>query len=234
MRRKRYDFLDLILNGLIVLTTAWAVLMYFIGKPDILGSHDVACFKYFTTDSNILSALASLLYLIFRWRSRRTPEKAMPSWLAVFKFIGTVAASITLLTVVLFLAPMSAVRGHGFRSVLLFFTGNVFVLHLSTPVLSLLSTLLLEPDTVITRRQAVWGLLPTAAYSMLYLTMVVLLKQWNDWYGFTFGGRYELVPVVMAVMLLFSLGVSLAEQHLKSKASRIMNAHRAGTEGSHV
>lgn len=207
--------LDLLMNLVIVLTTAWAVLEYFIGEPDILGSHDVQCFKYFTTDSNILAALGSMAYLIDRFAHRGAASHETPKWLAVFKFVGTVAASITLLTVLFFLAPMGAVKGKGFATVLLFFTGNVFVLHLSTPVLAIVSTLLLEKTPPITRRQAVWGMTPTAVYGVVYLTMVVLLKRWDDWYGFTFGGRYALVPVVMAVMLLFSLGVAMVERRVR-------------------
>ena len=207
--------IDLVMNVLIVLTTAWAVLMYFIGEPDILGSHDIQCFKYFTTDSNILAALGSLFYLSFRFLHRDDPSRTPPHWLALFKFIGTVAASITLLTVVFFLAPMGAIRGKGLHTVLLFFSGNVFVLHLSTPVLSILSTLFLEKDPPLTRKQALWGTLPTTVYALVYLTMVVLLKQWDDWYGFTFGGQYQFVPVVMIVMFLFSLGLSLAERRIR-------------------
>lgn len=213
--KHKQQLIDLLLNGLIVLTTAWAVLMYFIGEPDILGSHDVQCFKYFTTDSNILAALGSLLYLGFRFLHRDDPSRTPPQWLTLFKFVGTVAASITLLTVVFFLAPMGAVRGKGLPTVLLFFTGNVFVLHLSTPVLSILSTLFLEKDAPLTRKHALWGTLPTTVYGLVYLTMVVLLQQWDDWYGFTFGGQYQFVPVVMIVMFLFSLGLSLAERRIK-------------------
>lgn len=204
----RRDALDLLLNAAIVLTTGWAVLMYFIGEPDILGSHDVQCFKYFTTDSNILAALGSLAWLVFRWRTKEEPQRRPPTWLVLLKFVGTVAASVTLLTVVFFLAPMAAVRGKGLATVLLFFTGNVFVLHLSTPVLAIVSTLLLEKEPPMTPRQALWGTLPTTVYGIVYLTMVVLLRRWDDWYGFTFGGQYQYVPVVMIVMFLFSWGLS--------------------------
>lgn len=205
---------DDIVNLTIVVTTIWAVVMYFIGEPDLLGSHDIQCFKYFTTDSNILAAMGSLLFLSFRFL--RGKENPPPRWLTVFKFMGTVAATVTLLTVVFFLAPVAAVRGKGMQTVLLFFKGNVFVLHFSTPVLAILSTLLLEKDAAITWKQALWGTVPTTVYGLIYLIMVVFLKQWNDWYGFTFGGQFQFVPVVMIVMFLFSLGLSMAEQKIQN------------------
>lgn len=116
---------DLFLNLVIVLTTAGAVLSYFIGGPDVLGSQGVMCFRYFTTDSNILAAVASLLWLIFRLSGRKVPA---------------------------------------------------------------------------------WGVVPTAVYGVVYLVMVVFVKRWTDWYGFTFGGKNEVIPSVMAVMLAFAWG----------------------------
>lgn len=207
--------MDRFVNIVIVLSTSWAVLMYFIGEPDILGSHDVQCFKYFTTDSNILAAMGSLLYLICGPSHSEKLKRPVPQWVSVFKFVGTVAASITLLTVVFFLVPLGIIRSGGFGSVPLFFKGNVFVLHLSTPVLAIISTLFLETDDTITKKQALWGVAPSAVYGLVYLTMVVFLKQWNDWYGFTFGGKYQYIPMVMLVMFLFCLGISLAEWRLK-------------------
>lgn len=207
--------LDRFVNFVIVLSTSWAVLMYFIGEPDILGSHDVQCFKYFTTDSNILAALGSLIYLLYSLSGQETSKRPVPQWVSVFKFVGTVAATITLLTVVFFLVPMGILRSKGFGSIPLFFKGNVFVLHLSTPVLAIISTLLLETDDTITKKQALWGVAPSAVYGLVYLVMVVFVKRWNDWYGFTFGGKYQYIPVVMLVMFLFCLGISLTECRLK-------------------
>lgn len=218
MKKKNYDF---ILNIMIVLTTFWAVLMYFIGPPDILGSHDIQCFKYFTTDSNILAAAGSFLYLIYSMKDSKNPGDKIPKWVTILKFVGTVAASITLLTVVCFLAPVAGFRGKGLQTVLLFFKGNVLVLHLTTPVLSIISTLFLERKEKITAKEAAFGMLPTVIYSFVYLFMVVIIQQWDDWYGFTFGGRYALVPIVMLIMFSFSFGLSQIERKIKNIRSQI-------------
>lgn len=214
--RRTLDRVDLLLNLLIVTSTLWAVVYYFYSGPDILGSVGAQCFKYFTTDSNVLALLSSLLYLVFRFTKKKDPEARIPQWLTVFKFVSTVAVSITLLTVVFFLAPMGAMRGNGWTTVMRFFTGNVLVLHLTTPVLAIISTLFLEKETI-TRAQALLGVLPSTVYGAVYLLMVVVLKRWNDWYGFTFGGRLYLVPVVAVVMLLFAAVLSLAERRIKNR-----------------
>lgn len=206
---------DLFLNLVIVLTTAGAVLSYFIGGPDVLGSQGVMCFRYFTTDSNILAAVASLLWLIFRLSGRK-----VPAWITVLKFTGTVAVSITFLVVVFFLAPMGVLGGGGFQTVLMYFSGAVFVLHFTTPVLSFISTVLLEKEPALSRLQAAWGVVPTVVYGVVYLVMVVFVKRWTDWYGFTFGGHNEVIPAVMTVMLAFSLGLSLLERRIRKREDR--------------
>lgn len=210
-KNKTRDRLDLLLNLVIVVTTAWAVAMYFFGEPDILGSHDVQCFKYFTTDSNILAAIGSALYLCYRSKGRH-----IPGWLTGFKFVGTVAASITLLTVVFFLIPVSMAKAGHAINIWPFFAGNVFVLHLSTPVLSIISTLFVEREAPVSRGQALCGVLPSMIYGAVYLVMVVFLKVWVDWYGFTFGGRYQFIPVVMIVMLVFTLALSFAQRAIRN------------------
>lgn len=206
------NIVDLIINIVIVVSTIAAIVFYFFSGPDSLGSSGVQCFRYFTTDSNILAAVASLLYIIFRLSNR-----SIPKWLNVLKFMGTVAVTITFLTVVFFLVPMALLRGGGINVALMFFAGNVFVLHFSTPVLSIISELFLEKDNPITFPQALWGLLPTAVYAVVYLIMVVFVKYWIDWYGFTFGGRFELAPVSIAAMLLFTLGILSVERLIRNK-----------------
>lgn len=124
------------LHSVIILTTVWAVAVYFNGTPDVLGSTGTDCFKYFTTDSNILACIASILYLVYAGR------KDLPKWVVRFRFASVVAVAITFLTVVFFLAPMAAMRGRGLVAFGLFFKGNVFVLHFSTPVLALAAALI--------------------------------------------------------------------------------------------
>lgn len=204
---------DRILNIAIVICTFWAVSVYFYGPPDILGGHDVKCFKYFTTDSNILAACGSLLWLCYGGKG----EGKILRRVTAFKFAGTVAVTVTLLTVIFFLAPMSAVNGKGLASAAFYFKGNVFVLHLSTPVLAIISDIFLERKEPLTKKHALLGILPVLLYSFVYVTMVVFLKWWPDWYGFTFGGRLWVVPIVMLVMYGFSAALSLALWKIKRK-----------------
>lgn len=199
-----------LLHVLIIISTAAAIAAFFMGAVDALGSTGTACFRYFTTDSNVLALIASVLCLVYSKRGE------YPTALRIFRFTAVTAVSITLLTVIFFLAPMAALRGRGLNSVMLFFRGNVFVLHVSTPVLSIIA-LMLDKHGGVSKRQAMWAISPVVIYSLVYVVNVVILKIWKDWYGFTFGGRYYLSPIVMVVMYLFTAAVALILHKVKEK-----------------
>lgn len=191
---------SVITNLIIVITTIIAVALYFTGGRDSLGATGVSCLKYFTTLSNILLAISALIFVIYELKG------TIPQWVQLLKFSGTVAATITFLTVCLFLAPMAAMKA-GPKVIWKFFEGNVFFLHFSGPVLGLLTFIFFEKGAI-NKKWTFVGTIPTTIYSFVYLTMVVILKNWNDWYGFTFGGRNYLSPVVILCMFGFAYAVS--------------------------
>lgn len=204
---------EIFLHILIVISTAAAVAAYFGGAVDALGSTGAQCFKYFTTDSNVLALIASALCIAYS----KTDKK--PQWLNVFRFAATVAVTITLLTVLFFLVPAALLRSKNPAVVLKFFSGNVLVLHLTTPLLSIIALMLGKEDKI-TKKQALWALLPVMIYSFVYLINVVFLHIWTDWYGFTFGGKYAFVPLVMLCMYAFTAAVAMLEYRLKEKPDK--------------
>ena len=58
-------------------------------------------FRYFTTLSNVLCAIASLIVVICELCG------ALPFWVLLLKYVGTAAVTVTMLTVFLFLGPTS-------------------------------------------------------------------------------------------------------------------------------
>ena len=217
MKAKTYRLIDLIFNIVIFLTTAWAVVYYFYSDPDILGSTRTACFRYFTTDSNVLEAVAAAVVCVVRVLQLKSPDRKMPAWVTVLRFTGTAAVALTLLTVVFFLAPVSCISS-GIGTVPFYFAGNVFVLHLSTPVLAILSLILFDREGEITRLRSLWALLPTVVYSIVYLVLVVFVKVWYDWYGFTFGGKLYFAPVSMIAMYAVTYGIAWVLRKLRRRS----------------
>ena len=145
-------------------------------------------FRYFTTLSNVLCALASLVTAIFALRG------ALPLWVVLFKYAGTAAVSVTLLTVFLFLGPVSG----EWKKLL---SGADFFFHLLCPLLAIVSFCFFEK----TRFAFGWTALavaPVVLYGAWYLYRVIYArpeKQWEDFYGFNRGGKW---PVSVALMLL--------------------------------
>lgn len=207
---------DLILNVLIVLSTVWAMRYYYVAGPDPLGSVGNGCFKYFTTDSNILVGIAALIMLIFNIARLFKPDAVMPRWVSVLKYAGTSAVALTMLTVVFFLGPVCAISG-GLHGYLRMFEGNTLVLHLTTPLIAIISFIFFERDNSFGLGDCLIASLPSYIYSIVYFALVVCFKVWTDWYGFTFGGKYYMIPVSLIVMYLATFGISAALKKLRRK-----------------
>lgn len=211
---KKLNLLDFIFNLLIVLSTVWAVRLYYIGGPDALGSTGSTSLKYFTTDSNILVAVASLVMLLFNIARFFKPDTVMPKWVSVLKYAGTSAVALTFLTVVFFLGPVFSI-GVGIKGYLRMFEGNILALHLTTPLLAIISLIFFERDNSFKLSDCLIASLPSYIYSLVYFTMVVCLKKWTDWYNFTLGGKTYMIPVALIVMYLATFGVSVLLKKLR-------------------
>lgn len=146
------------------------------------------CFRYFTIDSNILSAAASAVTAVFLLKGLRrgTP---LPHFVLVLKYVGTVAVCLTFLTVCLFLGPTQ-----GYDRM---FSGSGLWLHLICPLLSAASLLLLERGGTLARSEVLLGMIPMAVYGAVYTAMVLIAKVWPDFYGFTRGGLWYVSWLLM-------------------------------------
>lgn len=140
--------------------------------------------RYFTALSNLFCAAAALALAL----ARLGGVPSMP--LLLFKYVGTIAVMVTLLTVLLFLGPH-----YGYK---MLFSGPDLWLHLVCPLLALLSYLLWD-RAPLSLATALLGVLPVLLYGLLYLRRVVFQQRWEDFYGFNRGGKW---PLSFAAMLL--------------------------------
>ena len=152
--------------------------------------------RYFTAQSNVLCALASLAVAAARLGG------SVPAPVLLFKYVGTVSVLVTLLTVLVFLGPQ-----YGYKPL---FSGPDLWLHLICPLLALFSWLLWD-RLPLTPGTTLLGVLPVLLYGLLYLRRVVFQQRWEDFYGFNRGGRWPISFAAMLVCtallcLLFALG----------------------------
>ena len=198
------NVLSLIFNLIIFGTTAYSVLKFFFAKGD--GNMEVertACFRYFTTDSNILAALTSAVTVVFNVMGLVKGELFVPAWAEALKLVGTAAVTLTLIVVVTMLAPFAE---EGYFSL---FKGVCFFMHLSTPLLAIVTFSLLEASNRLGYILILPALIPTVIYAVVYFVMVLIKGEkkggWKDFYGFNKGGRwYVSAPVIIAMTALIA------------------------------
>lgn len=158
-----------------------------------------ALFRYFTTLSNVLCAIAALIAAIL------LPFGKLPFWALLLKYTGTAAVTVTMLTVLFFLLPIS----HDWKGLL---SGAELFLHLICPLLAIVSFLVFEKTAMPAWVIAV-GAAPVLLYGLLYLYKVIFApaaRRWEDFYGFNRNGKWALsfgLMLLGGVLVAFLLRV---------------------------
>ena len=181
---------SILINAAIFLTTLVLIVLGFRrdGVWDV--KRGLKAFRFFTVLSNVFCAMAAL-GMVF----------SASGTALLFKYLGTVSVTVTLLTVVFFLGPTQG----GYA---MLFSGENLYMHLIGPLLAILSYGFLEKRDM-SFGTALLGMVPVALYGVMYLYRVVLApeeKRWEDFYGFNRGGKW---PVAFSGMLLMTLAVCL-------------------------
>lgn len=182
---------SLILNGLNVLFVA-GCMVWGVRKANPVSE----LFRYFTTLSNLLCAAASLAVVI-AWCFGEPPL-----WVQILKFTGTAAVTVTMLTVLCVLGPVS----HDWKELM---TGAELFLHLFCPLLAIVSLLVFERPSAPAWLIAI-GAAPVFLYAVLYWYKVIHVpeeRKWPDFYGFNRNGKW---PLMASLMLLGGSLISAA------------------------
>ena len=196
--------LSLFCSIAVFLMVAMCVLSNFVDMPLSKANMDVTgsmCFRYFTYDSNILAAIASLFLLLSELCRKRVSRAAL-----LWKYAGTCAVAVTLVTVLCFLGPR---MGYPFL-----LSGTGFYLHALVPVLSIFSFLLWDGGGSLRGSDLICGILPVGLYAGVYLSLVVLWPTWPDFYGFNLGGKWY---VSLVAMIAAAVGIAALLRALRNR-----------------
>ncbi len=204
---------SVIINFLIFAITTGVIISYFLGNltPEVKTPQQK--FIFFTTDSNILAAAASLATGISNILIMRNKLKEIPKLIMIFKFMGTVSLLVTFATVMVLLIPI-----YGPEMLL---GKTAFHMHLGAPVMCFVSFAFLDGFKRIKLSYIPIGVLPMAVYAVIYLTMVVFIGEanggWYDFYAFNRGGRWYISLVVMfaATFLLSTITLLIHNKFCK-------------------
>ena len=185
--------------GFILTAVGTFVMIKGIGADEYLGGEGLGALRFFTVQSNLLYglyagvfAVAELIY--------GSPD-AVPGFMYILKYAFTVGVTITMLTVVFYLAPV--VRG----SYPPLFKGANLYFHLLVPLLGVISFCFFEKSAVITVPQVFLGLIPYGLYSVGYSINALThiengqVSEKYDWYRFLEKGvnKAAFAIIIMAV-----------------------------------
>ena len=181
------------INAGIFLITVILLVFVFREDGEWSAKKGALAFRFFTVLSNLLCALAALILLIFQLSGQ------VPRGVWLFKYVGTAAVTVTLMTVLVFLGPNAP---GGYKDLL---SGSGLYLHLLGPLAAIISCCLLE-DGTLSFPQSLLGMIPTVLYGCLYLYKLKrapLEKRWEDFYGFDKDGHWKISFTAMMVGTFF-------------------------------
>lgn len=170
-------------------------------------------FRYFTTLSNILTALASSFIIPYAVSGIARKHFAYPKWLSMMHYSGTVCTTITMcfsMTFILAVNPVLAIGGYN------------FFLHVICPTAVLVSYMMVESSQELTPKETVRCMIPFFAYSLVYMFMVIILEVWDDFYMFN-----SVLPFWLSLPLMWVLGCAIAFviRKVSSKLSARRRSH---------
>ena len=171
-----------VINAAIFLINFILLIVYFRENGHWNWEKGSSAFRFFTVLSNLLCAVASLVMLIFELMG------TVPYGVWLFKYVGTAAVTVTLMTVLFFLGP--TVKG-GYPEL---FAGSGIYMHLLGPLAAIVSCCFLENGTL-SLSYALLGMIPTILYGFLYLYKLKgapVKKRWEELYGFYRGGHWKI------------------------------------------
>lgn len=217
MNRKR-NTISLIINSFIAISTFIIMIkgISFGASSGQVGENmiGIGYFKPYTIDTNVINGIVAFMMVAFNINNLIEDKDELPRFLVVGQLIATVGVTVTILTVVFFLAPTNYISHMGIAWL---FSNDMFFFHLVNPILSIINFVLLDKRYVLNKKEICFGISTTVIYSFVYLYNVVLAKNWSDFYGFTFGGKLYMGLISMIVMYAATLLISFVLAKLNSK-----------------
>ena len=170
MKNKGLKIFSLIGNILVFLSAIAGVAWYYATLPAEMYQKGPAYF-YYTINSNIFVGLTSLLAIIGAIICLKRKEDVSKRALHVIKFVGVTCVTLTLVTVLYWLASGT------FEAKALVEKFNIF-LHFATPILAFLTFILFDHN----EKKLKWvdtllAILPTLIYGSVYLVLVAILNK---------------------------------------------------------
>lgn len=158
-------------------------------------------FTYFTSISNMLTALASSFIIPFAVNGIRKKRFILPKWLSMLHYSGTICIAMVLVFMMAFILPYDKASAIG--------GPNIF-LHVINPIVIMFSFFMVESHYDYSKKEVLLCTLPFVIYSLVYIVMVVMIGPenggWEDLYkANTFAPIYITAPAAFVLVYIIAL-----------------------------
>lgn len=158
--------------------------------------------KYFTVNSNILTALSAACIIPYAIEGIRKKRFSYPKWAALLHYSGTICTTLTMVFAIFIISQYDIVLAFGKYN---------FFLHIVCPVTILVSFMMVESGYRINIDESIICLFPFILYALIYTTKVFLIGEenggWEDLYKLV---TFAPISFSFPAMFMIALGVSLA------------------------
>lgn len=212
----------LFINVIIVICTIVATIIMFTGykfmpgNDIVLQSTRIGMFKFFTVDSNLFMGIVSLIFAIEEYKLLSGKTNSIDIKKYNLKLMSTAGVSLTFLTVVFYLGPIS---DGGIYSMML--NSNLFF-HLIIPILSIINFVFFENTNKLKLKHSLCGMIPMFIYSIYYIINIFThvengkVSVEYDWYWFVQNGLWSCI-IVMPLIFIFTFFISFCLYKLNNK-----------------
>ena len=168
-------------------------------------SSDSLCIYAFTTWSNIICAVASMMSLPYAIDGLRKGHYHLPNWIIDVLYGGATGLSIVFLVIGISIFIPNFTLSTVYRSYL-------FIFHLVSPIVAISLFIFVNNDHYIKFKESLYALIPFAIYFILYFIQVIELGNWRDIYHMK-----SLLPIwlefIILIIIAFGLSTGLRYLH---------------------
>lgn len=165
MKIKVKKILSLVFTLLTIVLSSIGLALYFVS--DAFDATSAASFLSFTINSNIFLVIVGLLFLIIGIIDL-VEDKKLPQWVMQLKLASITLISITLLTVIFYLAPLWEIN----ETTAIAYKGCNLYLHILAPIFAIVGFVLFDVETKIKWRWNWLGTLIAVIYVGVYMALI--------------------------------------------------------------
>lgn len=213
---KKRILLDLILNIIIVLSVGIGMTLHILlGLSSGMDGEGLEAFRYFTNLSNIFCGLIAFIFVIIEIKMLiQKKDDAFSPILMGLRQVTLAGVGVTFITVTFIFLPLV----HFDFDML--YSGQKIMTHFTTPILASLSFIFFAKGNSFNWKSNFFSIIPEFIYSLVYEIEVPLLGNWDDFYGFTLGGRWYAPFIVIPTICLITYGLSILVSFLHHKVAK--------------